>query len=191
MNEDKIELVAKIQKNELKNDCFLSECSIRFIALFYKQIIKYDSTILCVNENSKKEIRGFVFCTTNSQGYENHFLKKTIFQILFYPSIYFPMLKVVMQKIMSANISNNKFNYDCEIAHFAVDKQYQRTGIGKSLIMQVEEELRKRKIKEYHLQVFSDNLAALGFYESVGMKVVNEFSKGNRKKKLMFKKISS
>ena len=191
LDESKFEQIAKIQKSELeyRDSVFLSECSIKFISLFYKKVIHYNSTIFCVDETQQNEIKGFVFCTTNGQGYFRNFFNETKLQLICYPSIYISLFKALLRRVGSKllDYKHKTYNYNCEIVYMAVKRQYQEQGVGKKLINLAEREFVKRGINKYFLEVFSGNNRAIKFYKTSGFVIVQSFKRGNMKKLIMYK----
>ena len=56
----------------------------------------------------------------------------------------------------------------CVLHRFCVNPKFQNRGIAKSVLSQIEEELRQRNIKAIRLDVFTENPFALRLYEKAG-----------------------
>lgn len=188
MDHDKIEQVARIHKSELKDTDFLSKCSVRFLCLFYEKVLQYESTIFFTDEDLCNEIKGFIFCTTESHEYCSRFLRESSVQILLHPSVYLPLFGVIFKRITKMLSSNrNRYDYNSEVVYMAVKRQYHRQRVGKKLIKLAEDEFLKRNINKYYLQVFTDNAQGIAFYKSTGFDVIADIESGNRNKYLMCK----
>ncbi|MCJ7569882.1 MAG: GNAT family N-acetyltransferase [Anaerolineales bacterium] len=59
------------------------------------------------------------------------------------------------------------------VYHLAVLQGERRSGIGRSLMVEVENRLRSKGCRKYYLLVTKDNEEALAFYESFGAEVMD------------------
>lgn len=176
--------IASIHKRELNNTGFLSECSINFLATFYEEISKYDSTLLFVERSETGLIKGFIFCSTEGDRYYRRFFVKNIFMLIPYVSFIYPFVKSAYKRF----ITKKKYPYyRNELVQLAVDGQWHGKGIGKKLIKLVEMEFRKRGVSEYYLQVSSNNNSGINLYESIGFEIETSFEVRNKRKYLMKK----
>lgn len=188
MDHDKIEQVAGIHKSELRDTDFLSKCSVRFLCLFYEKVLQYESTIFFTEVDVSNEVKGFIFCTTDTHEYCRRFIRENSVRIISYPSVYLPLSKVLLQRIKKMFLGNQEtFDYNSEVVYMAVKRSCQRHGVGRKLIKIAEDEFLKRKINKYYLQVYSDNAQGIAFYKSLGFDVVANIESGNRKKYVMCK----
>lgn len=176
--------IGSIYKKRLNNIGFLSECSIEFLAFFYREICSYDSTILLVEKSERGSVQGFIFCSTDKNQYYKRFFIENIFVVILHGSILIPFIKFGFQKF----ITKNRYpQYNNELVQIAVDSQVEGKGIGKGLIAAAEIEFARRNIFEYYLQAFSSNTSALNLYKSIGFEVVSSCVIKNRTKYLMRK----
>lgn len=58
------------------------------------------------------------------------------------------------------------------VYHLAIDRDYQRQGIGQNLMQELELRLRAKGCLKYYLLVTKDNEEAIDFYESIGCEVM-------------------
>ena len=70
----------------------------------------------------------------------------------------------------------------------AVLPDYRRNGIAEKLLKEFEKELSEKNIDKYYLNVFSDNLSEIGFYEKEGFTFVKEKDGSKQYRKELTKK---
>lgn len=173
--------IAHIHKKMLSGTGFLSECSEKFIARFYKYIINFDSSLLFIVRKESKDIVGFVFLTTERTKYYSRFLFNNLFSIIFYPSSFIPFLNAIVRKSKHKDI----IKYDVELVHIAIDESSLGKGLGKLLINKGLKELHKKNITALYLQVYADNTAALALYKKMGFKIIGTVKSYERIKLIM------
>ncbi|MCJ7570139.1 MAG: GNAT family N-acetyltransferase [Anaerolineales bacterium] len=64
------------------------------------------------------------------------------------------------------------------VYHLAVLQGERRSGIGRSLMVEIENRLRSKGCRKYYLLVTKDNEEALAFYESFGAEVMDLYVLG-------------
>ena len=64
------------------------------------------------------------------------------------------------------------------VYHIAADPGCRQSGIGRALMTDLERRMRRMGVGKINLQVRSDNLAVIGFYERLGYKDENLVSMG-------------
>ena len=64
------------------------------------------------------------------------------------------------------------------VYHLAVLQSERRSGIGRSLMVEIENRLRAKGCRKYYLLVTKDNEAALAFYDSFGAEVMDLYVLG-------------
>lgn len=173
--------IAHIHKEMLKDTGFLSECSEKFIAKFYKCVNTFDSSLLFVVRKENNDIVGFIFLSSESRQYYKKFLLNNLFLILFYPSSIIPLIKAVLRK----SINKSSYNYYVELVQIAIDASSRGKGFGKLLIQKGLKELYKRNISTVFLQVHADNHSAIQVYKKIGFKTVGKMSSYKRVKLVM------
>lgn len=179
--------IACIHKKMLKNSGFLSDCTIKFINNFYKQVHQFSSSIIIIDKLDNSDIiTGFALLSTDSNNFFNKFIFKNLFLIIGNPINLFAFIKALMRK----TIKKKLFLYNIELVHIAVDKDFQGKGIAKKIISELEAYLIKMNIKEYYLQVFDNNLIAKNLYIKNKFEILTSFKYGKRKKLLMKKNIA-
>ena len=66
------------------------------------------------------------------------------------------------------------------INYLAVDPEHWRKGLGKQMMLAVEEKIRFKGSPKINLQVRTDNLKVVSFYEAIGYKMDEVVSMGKR-----------
>lgn len=178
---DILESIAKIHKAQLKNTDVLSSCGVRIIKEFYKTVSALDSTIL-LTEQFDAKVTGFVYCCTGEQSPISGFLKVNFLRIITSPIAIVQILKSILNRL----IFKNKYLWSNELVYIAVDKKYAGRGIATKLIQLLEEELTKREIPEYYLQVYSRN-TAVHLYKKLNFQTVGIIKRLDENKYLMKK----
>lgn len=178
--------IASIHKYNLGHTGFISDCSIKFISLFYGEISNYNSTILIIDKDNNLNVKGFIFCTTNKEEYYQRFFLENLFHIILYPSVYYPFIKAFFRK----KKIHDKFKpYHNELVHIATDSKCQGQGVGQKMIKKAEQELISRGVYEYYLQVFSDNDKAIRLYKFLNFEIVQNILVNGKEKYLMRKEL--
>jgi ribosomal protein S18 acetylase RimI-like enzyme len=66
------------------------------------------------------------------------------------------------------------------VNYLAVDPDYQRFGLGRKIMDEVEDMIRAMGCPKINLQIRTDNLVAINFYKSIGYKMDEVVSMGKR-----------
>lgn len=181
-NENEFRQIAEIQKTELKETGFLSNCSIRFLILFYTWMSLDKNSFVSIYEENDGTVSGFVFCVGERKRYYKRFFYKKLFNLIFYPREIVNILISILKKKI-------KFiEYDAELTQIAVKSSFQGKGIASKLIEAAEKEFIKRGIFEYYLQVEENNINAVNLYKKFQFIIVDE-NKNDKIKKYLMKKI--
>lgn len=180
---DILESIAKIHKSQLGGTDVLSSCSLKTIELFYQTVSNLDTTIL-LTEKSNEIITGFVYSCVGESSPISGFLKKHLLRIIFTPAAFLQIIKSILNKLLF----RNKFQWSSELVYIAVDKKHTGKGIATKLIQNLENELLKRNVNEYCLQVFCDN-PAVKLYEKLNFETIGTIKKLCTNKYLMKKQI--
>jgi hypothetical protein len=176
--------IAQIHKDRLKD--FIADCSVEFISLFYKTIIKLPSVKLITEKDKENDkVIGLYLLTTNKKEYLKYFFKKNIINIILSPSSYIPIIKAILSKLRHKSVSpvDNKH----EGVYICVARGYEN-GTGLILIEKAENEIKSLGYNDLYAMVFEENKLAIKFFKAVGYKIIGEQNtlKG---KKFIIKKI--
>jgi ribosomal protein S18 acetylase RimI-like enzyme len=174
--------IAIIHKSELIGEGLLSQCSIRFLSMFYQWMSKSKKSFVLIEKSNSEIVNGFIFCVKNKNIYYRDFFYNNILKLLVYPEFFF-------QIIITFHKKRIKFiPYDAELTQIAVKSLSQGKGIASKLIAAAEEEFIKRGIFEYYLQVEENNINAVNLYKKLHFIIVDE-NKNDKIKKYLMKKI--
>ena len=173
-----IEKIVDVHNAAFK-DFFLTSLGSRFLALYYRSVLNNPRGILLVSDNGDGVI-GFCAGTLLSAGFNSNLIKKNFsayalegLKLLFTN----PVSLWHLFKNFSKEDSNvgDKGEY-AELLSIAVDPNTQRSGAGKSMLLALEEEVKKRGGKQLSLTTdYNDNEKAIGFYHSLGYKEWYDF----------------
>lgn len=167
-NESDINQLALIHFEELRND-FLPSLGIHFLRKLYKGMLLEKNIRIYVDKKGSV-ITGFV---VGSLKFDETFVKiisknliafiaALIYRVVVNP---FVIIKII-QTFFYTNYSRAK-NVDAELVVIAVDRKYHRIGIGKKLVINIEDYFLKNEINNYKVTVNSNNSKANKFYRSL------------------------
>jgi ribosomal protein S18 acetylase RimI-like enzyme len=175
---DNLESIASIHGEAFK-DSALTRLGILPTKKYYESLL-FKSTDNCnLGAFSDQQLRGFCF-SGNYSGSLSQFLTKNkefLFRwILFHPWLIFD--KTILNKILvSINIIKKTYRppqhppikkKSFGILAIAVDPKYQKMGIGRHLLSEVESRAEKLGYEYMHLTVHPENLPSIEFYEKNG-----------------------
>ncbi|SRR6266487_529009 len=183
-------ILAKIHISELHAD-FLPQLGEKFLSLLYTNFFLSENTYIWVSEE-EKHVQGFIvgsvhFSSVFKKILTKHFVNYAFLlpaQIVKRPSIIKNVFETFFYvKKEGANLP------DAELIVISILKQYQRKGLGRKLVFQLERNLLSHGIKTYKVSVNATNSAAHAFYTSVGFKKHSEFTLYGKKLNLLIKQI--
>ncbi len=181
-------IIAKIHMQSLSDD-FLPSLGVDFLSAFYQGVIGRPK-VFGFLDTQKGKISGFVVGTSNME----LFFKDTI-SSNFISLFYHLLLALIKKPSIIKNVAETLFYTAkdrgpvAELVIIAVDNRFRGKGIGKKLVLALEEEMKKRKIKGYKLTVTKRNKAANEFYKSIGFKQFSEFELYNKSWNIITKRI--
>lgn len=171
-----VEQLAKIHFTELKSD-FLPSLGIKFLVSLYREILKSkDNTVLVFKEEN--EVKGFI---VGSKNFEKSFKKILRNNFLDFIFILFPevvknplILKKIFETVLYTKKQGEKLPKS-ELVVIAVSEKSHRKGLGSKLVIALEKDFIKKRIRNYIVSVNKKNIIANHFYKSLGFKLSNEF----------------
>jgi ribosomal protein S18 acetylase RimI-like enzyme len=181
---DSLDEIVKIHKEQFQKYDVLSSCSADTVKLFYEKVIREDRTII-LTEIINGRTAGFLYLTLGKPTQIKEFLKAARFKILSSTGCYPQLIKSLLNRLLV----HNSYEYENELIYVAVLEKYSGMGIGTKLIKRCEEELKKRMVKEYYLQVLKKNTRAVNLYRTLGFKIVKRVSRIGGEKLIMKKEI--
>lgn len=173
-----IERIVDVHNTAFK-DFFLTSLGSRFLAQYYRSVLIHPRGILLVSCNEKGVI-GFCAGTLLSAGFNGSLIKSNV------SSYIIEGLKLLLTNPISLwhlfknfskeNIKVGDKGEYAELLSIAVDPNTQRSGAGRSMLLALEEEVKKKGVKQLSLTTdYNDNEKAIGFYHSLGYREWYDF----------------
>lgn len=161
-------------------DFFLTELGSRFLQLYYKCMCNCEDAItLCAEEDG--EIKGFATSSYYSHGFNTSLIKKNLFKFgLMCIEILFTSPKAILRlaknldKKAESNVMEDNGDY-AELYSIAVKPGNQGSGIGKKLLMAIEENVAMHNRIISLTTDYYNNEKTIGFYHSMGYQDFYEF----------------
>lgn len=183
-----IKRAVAIHQEALPED-FLPSLGTSFLSTLYQGLIGKRGIFGFV-ALEKGEVIGFVLGTEDMDkflkvGLLSNFIKLSLLlflQILKKPTI----LKNIFETFF---YSHKESGPKAELVVIALDEAYRGRGLGKTLVVVLEKEMKKRKIKEYKLTVTKRNSKAIAFYNRLGFEKKSEFRLYDKKWFVLLKNI--
>jgi len=192
VSEKDLNKVVEVHKESF-NGFFLTELGDNFLSLYYNSVRKNKNGIL-LGLYEEEALYGFAAATTLSKGFNKDLVKKnlipfcfTAFQLLF---TRIPALLRLTKNFSKTASIEDKGEYS-ELLSIGVSNEKQGKGIGKKLLVQLENELKLRGCSQLSLTTdYYKNEKAIGFYKSLGYEIYYDFvAYPNRRMYRMIKKI--
>lgn len=160
-------------------DFFLTQLGTRFLRLYYSSVLSHPEGVLLGCYEGDR-LTGFCAATINSNGFNKRLIKFHFFAfametfILLLTNI--KALKRLYLNLSKSDSTNTDKGDYAELLSIGVDRGYQGKGIGKQLLMTLEEEVRCRGCRKLSLTTdYHNNEQAIGFYRSMGYRVLYDF----------------
>lgn len=151
---------------------FLTNLGSAFLRLYYKSVMGHSDGVLLVCKKDDVPI-GLCAGTVLSAGFNKRLIKANFFQygietlkLLFSK----PKSLIHLMKNMSKEDSSVGDNGEyAELLSIAVDPTVQRSGAGKAMLLELENEIKKKGGEKLSLTTdYENNEKAIGFYKSLG-----------------------
>lgn len=158
---------------------FLSELGREFLSTYYNTVRENDRGVLlgCFEDN---KLLGFCAATTLSEGFNKHLVKSNffsfskigIFLLFSRPKALFRLLKNFTKSDPSVSDDGEY----AELLSIGVSPTAQGKGVGKKLLMALEEYLNEMNVSQLSLTTdFFDNEKTLNFYKGLGYDIMYDF----------------
>lgn len=158
---------------------FLSELGSEFLSTYYNSVRENDRGVLlgCFEGN---KLLGFCAATTLSEGFNKHLVKSNFFsfsKIGFF--LLFTRPKALLRLLKNFTKSDPSVSDDgryAELLSIGVSPSAQGKGVGKKLLMALEESLNDKNVSQLSLTTdFYDNEKTLNFYKGLGYEIMYDF----------------
>lgn len=180
--------IAQIHKDNLPS--ILSFYPVSVIKKFYEHQLSSHDKNFAFGFFEGKELSGFVFGSLEVDSIFNEYVKsdfknfllKTLIEVIKNPKLFVYYLSGLFSKKL-------KLKNKIQLVYIAADKKAGKKGIGKALLDAFEQELQRRNIHYYELEVEKNN-PALSFYQKNNFVTVSEINNFLEKKYLMGKHLT-
>lgn len=158
---------------------FLSELGSEFLSTYYNTVRENNRGVLlgCFEDN---KLLGFCAATTLSEGFNKHLVKSNFFSFskigLF---LLFSRPKALLRLLKNFTKSDSSVSDDghyAELLSIGVSPTAQGKGVGKKLLMALEEYLNDKNVSQLSLTTdYYDNEKTLNFYKGMGYEIMYDF----------------
>ncbi|MDD4592842.1 MAG: GNAT family N-acetyltransferase [Parabacteroides sp.] len=178
ISNDLIENITKLHQ-EAFDGFFLSELGSDFLSTYYDSVRENDRGVLlgCFED---KKLLGFCAATTLSEGFNKYLVKSNFFsfaKIGFF--LLFTRPKALLRLLKNFTKSDPSVSDDgryAELLSIGVSPSAQGKGVGKKLLMALEESLNDKNVSQLSLTTdFYDNEKTLNFYKGLGYETMYDF----------------
>ena len=176
--------ISEIHQREMEKG-FLSSLGAPFLQKFYEAII-ISKHSFCVVAKEGNVVEGFISGVTDIGLFYNFFLKKYFFILIpiFLPKIFsFNAAKKIIENIFYPQKIKNL--PPAELLAIAVEKEFQRQGIGASILEKFINEMKIRRIKVFKVLVGKE-MDSVKFYEKSGFQKIKEIDLHDKEPSIIF-----
>ncbi|WP_221658070.1 GNAT family N-acetyltransferase [Bacteroides salyersiae] len=158
---------------------FLTQLGRRFLRLYYSSVLSHPEGIL-LGYYEEDRLTGFCAATINSNGFNKRLIKFHFFAFVIETFILLltniKALKRLYLNLSKSDSANTDKGEYAELLSIGVDREHQGKGIGKQLLMALEEEVKQRGGRKLSLTTdCHNNKQAVSFYRSMGYRVFYDF----------------
>lgn len=153
-------------------DFFLTQLGTAFLRLYYKSVMNHNDGVLLVCKMDGVTI-GLCAGTVLSAGFNTKLIKANLFQFGWESmKILFTKPKALIHLMKNMSKEDSTVGDDgkyAELLSIAVDPTVQRSGAGKAMLLELENEIKKKGGEKLSLTTdYENNEKAIGFYKSLG-----------------------
>lgn len=158
---------------------FLTQLGRRFLRLYYSSVLSHPEGIL-LGYYEEDRLTGFCAATINSNGFNKRLIKFHFFAFVIETFILLltniKALKRLYLNLSKSDSANTDKGEYAELLSIGVDREHQGKGVGKQLLMALEEEVKQRGGRKLSLTTdCHNNKQAVSFYRSMGYRVFYDF----------------
>lgn len=173
-----VNAIVEIHINAFKG-FFLTSLGRDFLKFYYTCFVKNGETVTMVAEENKI-IYGFSAATTKCKGFNGRLIKENffLFGLLTFKMLFRSpksLLRLIRNLTKKGDGVIDKEDY-AELYSIGVSRNTQGMGVGKKILIETEKNLKVMGVKRISLTTdYFNNEQAVGFYHSVGYKLLYEF----------------
>lgn len=191
---EEISQVVEAHKNSFKG-FFLTELGDRFLSIYYDSVRRDEKGVL-LGFYDEGQLYGFCAATTLSKGFNTHLIKGNLFRFalvgirLLFTRV--PSLIRLFKNFSKTSAASKDTGEYAELLSIGVSDKKQGQGIGKKLLIQLENEMKLKGCLKLSLTTdYNDNVKAIQFYKGLGYDIYYDFiAYPNRKMYRMIKEIN-
>lgn len=177
-SKDDVSQIVEIH-NEAFKDFFLTSLGSTFLSTYYRSVRRNSHGILLICKSDNK-IVGFCAATLNSKGFSTSLVIGDFFSyLMIVAKLLFSNPAALVRLYKNFSKKNKTIEDDgnyAELLSIGVLQSSQGQGVGKSLLQELEKEVRSKGRKRLSLTTdFYDNDRTLKFYKSLGYEVMYDF----------------
>lgn len=173
-----VNAIVEIHINAFKG-FFLTSLGRDFLKFYYTCFVKNGETVTMVAEENKI-IYGFSAATTKCKGFNGRLIKDNffLFGLLTFKMLFRSpksLLRLIRNLTKKGDGVIDKEDY-AELYSIGVSRNTQGMGVGKKILIETEKNLKAMGVKRISLTTdYFNNEQAVGFYHSMGYKLLYEF----------------
>ena len=173
-----VNAIVEIHVNAFKG-FFLTSLGRDFLKFYYTCFVKNGETVTMVAEENKI-IYGFSAATTKCKGFNGRLIKDNffLFGLLTFKMLFRSpksLLRLIRNLTKKGDGVIDKEDY-AELYSIGVSRNTQGMGVGKKILIETEKNLKAMGVKRISLTTdYFNNEQAVGFYHSMGYKLLYEF----------------
>lgn len=191
--EDDVSDVVEVHKNSFKG-FFLTELGDHFLKLYY-ECVRRDERGILLGFYDEGRLFGFCAATTLSKGFYKRLISKNLFQFsLVGVKLLLTKMPSLIRLFKNLNKTNSTFHDTgdyAELLSIGVSNQRQGQGIGKKLLIALENEVRSKAVKLSLTTDYHNNEKTISFYKGLGYMIYYDFiAYPNRKMYRMIKNLN-
>jgi ribosomal protein S18 acetylase RimI-like enzyme len=188
-----ISQVVEVHKKSFKG-FFLTELGDYFLALYYDSVRKDEKGIL-LGFYEEGKLYGFCAATTLSKGFNKYLIRKNLFQFsLVGVKLLLTRISSLIRLFKNFSKTNSTFNDTGEYAELlsiGVSDRKQGQGIGKKLLVALENEMKAKASRLSLTTDYYNNEKTISFYNGLGYTIYYDFiAYPDRKMYRMIKEIN-
>lgn len=158
---------------------FLTQLGTTFLTLYYRSVLHSPQGVL-LGYFEKDELCGFAAATKLARGFNMDLVKSNFVSYLKVGFVILVNSPHAIFRLIKNMTKKDKFIDDdgryAELLSIGVSLCNQRKGIGRQLLLALEESLSRQQIKQLSLTMdYYDNDRAVGFYKSLHYRVMYDF----------------
>lgn len=178
IKKDDLMKVVKVHKDSFKG-FFLTGLGDHFLKVYYDCVRKDDNGIL-LGFFQDGQLLGFCAATTIAKGFNVQLVKKNALKFsLISFRLMWTRIGALIRLLKNFSKSDSSLEYDgnyAELLSIGVLSNYHGLGIGKKLLLELEKEMKLKKVSKLSLTTdYDNNEKTINFYKALGYDIYYDF----------------